>query len=121
MSEPQTLFKKIKVAGRAITVHKALFVMSLQRSVLVSNAVKEKPTAAVYKNLDPSVATYVHEFLYPSLAACSQGSLPTEEEFLNLSEEDAQAWMDAAAALNPDWFSRTGESKKVKNAKEKNA
>jgi len=112
--------KKIKVAGRAITVFKASYVMSLQRSVLIADANKEKPNGE-YKNLDSSVVTYVHQLLFPSLVACSHGKLPTEEEFLNLLEEDVQKWMDVASDLNPDWFSIQNEPKRVKEEKEKNA
>jgi hypothetical protein len=116
----ELLSKKIKVAGRAIIVHKASFVMSLQRSVLISNATTEKPNGE-YKNLDPSIVTYVHQLLYPSLVACSEGKLPTEAEFLKLSEEDVQRWLDTASEKNPDWFRLESESAKVKEEKEKNA
>jgi len=115
-----TTSQKIKVAGRAITVHKATFVMSLQRSVLIADANKEKPNGQ-YKNLDASVVTYVHQLLYPSLVACSQGKIPTEEEFLTLFEEDVDRWTEAASALNPDWFSLKNEPAKVQEEKEKNA
>lgn len=118
MTEP--LFKKIKVAGRAITVQKATFVMSLQRSVLIANAGDEKPNGA-YKNLDTSVVNYVHQLLYPSLAACSQGDVPTEPEFLALLEDDVNKWLNTASSLNPDWFDLKAESAKVKEEKEKNA
>ena len=114
----ELLFKKIKIAGRAITVHKATFVMGLQRSIVISNATVDKPNGE-YKNLDPSVVTYVHQLLYPSLVACSEGKLPTEPEFLKLLEEDVQKWLDAASELNPDWFSLENESAKVKEEKEK--
>jgi hypothetical protein len=113
------LSKKIKVAGRAITVHKATFVMSLQRSVLIANASKEAPNGE-YKDLDDSVATYLHQLLFPSLSACSQGKLPTEKEFLTLLEADVNKWIEAASELNPDWFSNTNEPAKVKEETEKN-
>jgi hypothetical protein len=112
------LSKKIKVAGRAITVFKATFVMSLQRSILISNAGKEAPNGQ-YKDLDPSVANYVHEMLYPSLMACSQGSLPTEGEFMTLLEEDVHKWISAASEFNPDWFELGGASSQEKDKKEK--
>ena len=116
----ESLSRKIKVAGRAITVHKATFVMSLQRSVLIADAAKGKPNGE-YKNLDASIATYVHQLLYPSLTACSQGNLPTESEFLTLLEADVNKWMDAASSLNPDWFTTTNEKRSVQEEKEKNA
>lgn len=116
----ELLSKKIKVAGRAITVHKATFVMSLQRSVLIADANKEAPNGK-YKDLDSSIVTYVHQLLYPSLVACSQGKVPAEEEFLTLLDEDVQRWLAAAAELNPDWFSLGNESPNAKEASEKNA
>jgi hypothetical protein len=119
MSDQQLLSRKIKVAGRAITVHKATFVMSLQRSVLIADAGKEKPNGE-YKNLDASIVTYVHQLLYPSLAACSQGKIPTESEFLSLLEADVNRWLEAASALNPDWFTLQNEPAKVEEDREKN-
>lgn len=116
----ELLSKKVKVAGRTITVFKASYVMSLQRSVLIADANKEPPNGE-YKNLDASIVTYVHQLLFPSLVACSQGNLPTEGEFLKLLDEDVQKWLDAASILNPDWFSIQKETKKVKEEKEKNA
>ena len=115
-----TTSKKVKVAGRAITVHKATFVMSLQRSVLIADASKNALNGE-YKDLDPSIVTYVHQLLYPSLVACSQGKIPTEAEFILLLEEDVEKWMQAASTLNPDWFTLTKEPAKVKESKEKNA
>ena len=111
--------KKIKVAGRAIVVFKASFVMSLQRSVLIAEASKNKPNGE-YKDLDASIVTYVHQLLYPSLAACSQGKIPTEEEFLSLLDDDVSRWLNIASELNPDWFSTKTETKKEKESKEKN-
>jgi hypothetical protein len=113
-----TLFNKLKVAGRAITVHKATFVMSLQRSVLISKAGTESPNGE-YKNVDDSIVTYVHQLLYPSLVACSQGKIPTEEEFLTLLEQDVNPWIEAASALNPDWFSNGDSSKQTEEREKK--
>lgn len=114
------LSRKIKVAGRAITVHRATFVMSLQRSVLIANAGQETPNGE-YKNLDDSVVGYVHQLLFPSLVACSQGKLPTEQEFLTLLEADVNRWISAARELNPDWFALQSESDRVEEDREKNA
>src|SRR5690349_16930638 len=110
------LSKKVKVAGRTITVHKATFVMSLQRSVSQANAIKEASNG-IYKNLDDSVVNYVHQRLYPTLAVCSEGKVPTEEEFLNLLQEDVDRWIAAASELNPDWFTLENESAAVKETK----
>jgi hypothetical protein len=115
MAEP--ISRKVKVAGRAITVHKATFVMGLQRSVLISNASKDAPNGE-YKDLDDSVAKYIHQLLYPSLTACSQGKLPTEQEFLTLLEADVNKWIEAASELNPDWFT-LGASREEQEQKEK--
>jgi hypothetical protein len=120
MSESPTLSKKIKVAGRTITVQKATFVMSLQRSVLIADASKQKPNGE-YKSLDASVVTYIHQLLYPSLTACSQGKLPSESEFLTLLEEDVNRWLQAASELNPDWFTLDNQPAKVQEERKKNA
>jgi hypothetical protein len=115
-----SLSKTIKVSGRRITVHKATFVMSLQRSVLIAEAGKDKPNGE-YKNLDTSIVTYVHQLLYPSLVTCSQGNLPTEAQFLTLLDEDVNKWLEAASSLNPDWFALQNQPKTAQEEKEKNA
>ena len=108
--------EKVKVGGKTITVSQASFVMSLQRSIKIADASKETPK--FYENLDEQVITYVHRLLYPSLISCSQGKLPTEEEFLKLLEADVEAWISAGQRLNPDWFSSNGASKEDLEKKE---
>lgn len=100
--------EKVKVAGKTITVFQASFVMSLQRSVAITNAAKETPK--FYEKLDDRVVTYIHRLVYPSLVSCSEGNLPDEETFLKLSEADVNRWIAAAGRLNPDWLSSGASS-----------
>lgn len=108
---------KVKVAGRTLTVFKAAFVNGLQRSVKIAEAGQSTPPFYDKLALDESVVRYVHRLLYPSLISCTDGKLPSEEEFLKLPDADAQSWVDAAEKLNPDWFSLNGNAAKKDDSK----
>ena len=108
--------EKVKINGKFITVWQASFVMSLQRSISISNASKDTPKA--YENLDEQVVTYVHRLLYPSLIACSEGKVPNEETFLKLPNAEVEAWLGVASRLNSDWFSLNGENKESAEKKD---
>lgn len=102
--------KKVKVKGKTLTVFEAGFVQGLQRSVRIADAGKEVPKYYAKFNLTDDVVSYVHRLLYPSLVSCTQGPMPTEEEFLNLKDKEANKWIDAAQERNPDWFSLNGKA-----------
>jgi len=114
--------KKAKVGGKTITVFQAQgsYVLELQRSITIADASKEKtPKIYAYLNLDEQVVTYVHHLLYPSLVSCSRGQIPTEEDFVRMSDAEVKAWLDPAQLLNPDWFSfLNGEAKEEQEKKE---
>lgn len=97
--------KKVKVGGKTLTVFEAEFVHSLQRSVRIADAGKETPKYYAGLNLSDDVVTYIHRLLYPSLVSCTQGPVPTEEEFIHLKDREVNTWLDAAQERNPDWFS----------------
>lgn len=104
--------KKIKVNGKPVTVFAAGFVNGLQRSVRIAEASKETPKFYEKYNLSEDVITYVHRLLYPSLISCSEGNLPTEEEFLKRKDKEVNEWIAAAQEFNPDWFSLNGATAK---------
>ena len=118
MSDLPAPSKKIKINEKTIIVYKAPFVNGLQRSMRQVDARKEIPKFYEKYNLSDDVEMYVHAHLYPSLISCSSGKLPTEEEFLALSDEEETKWEDAATELNPNWFpnGQVGKGADEKNA-----
>lgn len=42
--------------------------------------------------------------IYPKLAACSTGDVPSEEEALRMPVSELNRWYLAAKNVNPDWF-----------------
>lgn len=104
--------RKVKVKGKMVTVFKAPFVNGLQRSIRIANAEGEIPKFYEKLGLSEDVISYVHRLLYPSLISCSAGSLPSEEEFVKLYDDEANAWINAASEFNPDWFSLNGDAAK---------
>lgn len=108
----ETTSKKVKVGGKTLTVFEAGFVHSLQRSMRIADAGGEVPKFYEKHNLSPEVVRYVHQLLYPSLISCTDGTLPTEEEFLSLKEKEVNEWIAAAQERNEDWFSLNGATAK---------
>jgi len=103
---------KVKVGGRSLTVFEAGFVQGLQRSIRIADAGRERPKYYEKYNLSEDVVRYVHQLLYPSLISCTQGALPTEEEFLNLKDKEVNEWIAKAQERNEDWFSLNGSAAK---------
>jgi hypothetical protein len=102
---------KIKVNGKTLNVFEAGFVHGLQRSVLIAEAGKGVPKFYEKYNLSTDVVRYVHQLLYPSLISCTEGPLPTEEEFLSLKDKEVNEWINTAQEKNEDWFSLNGADK----------
>jgi len=42
--------------------------------------------------------------VYPKLAACSTGDIPTEEQAFLMPSAEHDKWYNAAARVNPNWF-----------------
>lgn len=106
-----TSSKKVKINGKTLTVFEAGFVHGLQRSIRIADAGKEVPKFYEKLNLSMEVIRYVHQLLYPSLVSCTEGHLPTEEEFLKLKDKEVNEWINAAQERNEDWFSVNGANK----------
>ncbi len=47
---------------------------------------------------------FFNEDIYPRLAACSEGDLPTEDEAFSMPSDYSIAWYNAAMFCNPEWF-----------------
>ncbi len=43
--------------------------------------------------------------IYPKLAACSSGDVPSEEEARQMPSSELNRWYAACKRVNPDWFS----------------
>jgi len=110
--------RKVKVGGKTLTVFEAGFVHGLQRSIRIADAGKETPKFYEKHNLSDEVVRYVHQLLYPSLISCSDGNLPTEEEFLKLKDKEVNEWIGAAQKYNEDWFSLNGANKETAEKKD---
>lgn len=111
--------KKVKVNGKTLTVFEAGFVHGLQRSIRIADAGKEIPKFYGKYALSDDVVRYVHRLLYPSLISCTDGPVPTEEEFLTLKDKEVNEWIAAAEERNDDWFSVNGASKETQEQQEK--
>lgn len=96
--------KEITVGKKKLTVHKKTFGMQLRRFALMDAAQNDPPA----ENDNPLIASIIsgfHRLTYPSLSACTTGKLPTEQEcFDSITDDDLNAWLEAARELNPDWF-----------------
>ena len=42
--------------------------------------------------------------IYPKMAACSEGDVPSEEEARRMPSTELNKWYAAAKKVNPDWF-----------------
>lgn len=104
--------RKVKVGGKTLTVFEAGFVHGLQRSIRIADAGSETPKFYEKLSLSTDVIRYIHQLLYPSLISCTEGTLPTEEEFLTLKEKEVNEWIAAAQERNEDWFSFNGAAAK---------
>lgn len=86
----------IIVGTRVITVHRANFVMALEREVM-RTAIEKSPSDTLLEQ----VARYN---FYAPLMACSTGELPTEAEFLKMDDREVNIWYTTTVQKNPHWF-----------------
>lgn len=96
--------KKIRICGETLTVFQASNAMETQRSIMIAEA-DERWAGRGSLELADQARRYLETLLYPSLVACTVGSLPTLDEFVgSLPADDTLKWEAAARALNPRWF-----------------
>jgi hypothetical protein len=95
----------VVIGERKITVHVGTFVTALRREV-IRREIEKRPS----ESIEEQVARYN---FYAPMAACSTGDVPTETEFLNMSEQDVDVWYQQVLKKNPLWFeSQESEEKK---------
>ena len=82
--------------GRKITVTEANWSADVHLSELERAASKKEEK-------DPSKQFYIVA-VYPKLAACSSGEVPTEEEAFGMPTIEHEKWYAAAKRINPSWF-----------------
>lgn len=95
--------KSLKVGGRNITVRQATYLDSIQRAVLMAEASKE--AGSYPSDLASQMYHYTQTFLFPSLMACTEVKKPWSlPEFLQLKDQEVEAWVKLAQEINPHWF-----------------
>src|SRR5689334_21948285 len=89
--------KTITVAGRQFTVFKKTFERTLRRFTLMEEAERKlngngnpKP-----EGLEALIRRGFARQTYPSLVACTDGDLWTEEECYKIDEEELDLWLEA--------------------------
>ena len=96
--------EEIIVGDETLKVYQASNIMGAKRALLIDRA-RESTPALEGEDTEESYGYYLKVLLYPSLVACTEGNLPTLEEFLTqLPEEESDRWSEAAKRLNPHWF-----------------
>ncbi len=108
--------KQIKIGGRKLTVHRQTFGMQLKRFTMMENADKDIPFPG--EGLEALVRNGFHRIPYPSLAACTSGTVPTEPDCYDvIANTDLEVWVAAARELNPLWFPNADETSEEKEKK----
>lgn len=105
--------------AKEIKVHQATHGDGLVRIELSAQAeqlwLDNSPASPAEKtSLLTAVRQYDQTYVLPSLLACSTGDVPTGASFQEvvdaynaMSEEDSEAWLEAATKLNRRWFELT--------------
>jgi hypothetical protein len=107
---PYTLqSKQVSVSGETLMVYQASNLMEIKRSLMITEADAQWNGKDV-KEIESQAKRYLETLLYPSLLSCTEGNLPTLEEFVHrVPASDSDAWMAAARELNPRWFPNLAE------------
>jgi hypothetical protein len=94
---------------KKITVRRATYLDGIQRAALMAEGLAE--AGPFPEKLSDQMLHYTRTFLFPSLKACSdyQGSYT---DFLQLPDQEVEAWVAEAEALNPHWFTIEQDQKK---------
>lgn len=93
--------RDIELDGRKMTVH----VLRVRDSAKV----ERMRVAAVAAPVDDADVQLLRELYYPVLAGCTDGDVPTEDEFIDMSILIANEWFDAVDKLNPGLLPQPSE------------
>jgi len=110
--------KQISVCGETLTVYQASNLMDIKRSMMIDEAV-ESWAGREFTGMEEKAQRYLETNLYPTLAACTEGNLPTRDEFVNsVPASEAQDWIASARELNADFFPNLKEQSPEEEAAE---
>lgn len=88
--------RDIVVDGRELTVH-VLRVRDAAKVERLREVAKASP-------VDDSTVQILREQYYPVFAGCTEGDVPTEDEFLDMPNVEANKWFATVSELNPGLF-----------------
>jgi len=92
---------KLQLGNRKILVREATYLDSFRRGKLIGESLSDE---APDEGTEEAIVENVIVNLWCSLTACSEGDLPSKDEFLAMREKDINFWVQAARELNEDWF-----------------
>jgi len=82
--------------GTELTVIEANWAISMRLQELEALAVKSP--------LEDDAQQTFNLVIYPKLAACTSGKVPSLQEALEMPSTELDKWYFAVKRLNPDWF-----------------
>lgn len=110
--------KEITVSGETLIVHQASNLMNTKRDLMIAEA-NERWKVKDVDGTEAQAQRYLEVLLYPSLAACTTGNVPTLEEFMHgVSVEDTVVWENAVSEHNPRWLNRAKDQTPEEQAEE---
>jgi hypothetical protein len=99
----------IEVGGETLTVFEASNLMQIRRDLMIT-AANAKWKASQETGDENQAEWYLETLLYPSLVACTQGNVPSLDEFVNhIPAVQTDVWEAAVRELNPRWFPQPNE------------
>lgn len=95
----------------SLTVTEANWAASMRLLAMEEQAVKEPvewPAEQLFR-----------QGIYPKLAACSSGQVPSVEEALNMPTTELDKWYEAAKEMNSHWFNKSDGQETEEELKKK--
>jgi hypothetical protein len=96
--------------GTKLTVTEANWETDMRVGVMENDAqrrmeelIHNRDTSAPLSESEISWSAFI-QGIYPKLAACSTGAVPSEEEAYHMPSTERDKWYDAAHRLNSHWF-----------------
>lgn len=87
---------------RIIDIHEATYLHGVRRGLNLSKTDAYKPVDDTDE--EAAIAYNMLMNLWAPVTSCSEGDVPTIEQFLNLREADIEFWVNEAREVNPHWF-----------------
>ena len=93
---------RLSIGKFSFVVKQANLLMRVRRSKLFEEISKLPPTGDLEEDA-------VRLYFYPRMAGCSEGNMPTLEEFCELLDTETDEWYKACYQKNPHWFDEDKE------------